>query len=284
MPVSKIKNLILLILLLSVVCLLVQIVPARLEQVRAEEALHQQLEELFASYDIRLNGAALPRSVSLYAIELGAQREDAAVAAQALLGADAVLMPDSTHYASTYSAAAGRCAFRADGTFTATLSGAQSTQEPADAAKKLLRKMGFAAQDVSEPQRVSAGVYEVAAGQNILGVPVLSEGLRLTYTNGSLSGIEGTFFTGASQVARTSENACISCADALVALLSGREALGWVGSEITSVRQCYRHTESASASVRLTPVWVIETDTGSFCVNGLTREISTLEGAHGEAN
>ena len=277
MPVSKIKNLILLILLLSVIGLLVQIIPAQLEQTRAEEALHTQLEQLFASYELRLDGAALPRSVSLYAIELSAQRTDAESAAQALLGADAVLQPDSTHYESTYSSAAGSCTFRSDGGFSAVLSGEKSVSEIRRAAGKLLRRMGFEAQSVSEPSRVSAGVYTVTAEQSLLGVPLLSDGLTLTYTNGCLTGIEGTFFTGASQLARTSEDAGVSCADALVALLSGREALGWVGSEITAVRQCYRPAESASASVRMTPVWMIETDTGAFCVNGLTREIGAWD-------
>ena len=59
MPVSKIKNLILLILALSVVCLLFLAVPMRTAQIQAEDALHAQLEELFASYDIQLDRGIL---------------------------------------------------------------------------------------------------------------------------------------------------------------------------------------------------------------------------------
>ena len=88
MPVSKIKNLILLILALSVVCLLFLAVPMRTAQIQAEEALHAQLEELFASYDIQLDRGILPRSVDLYTVELSGQQADNAAAAAALLGAD----------------------------------------------------------------------------------------------------------------------------------------------------------------------------------------------------
>ena len=117
MPVSKIKNLILLILALSVVCLLFLAVPMRTAQIQAEDALHAQLEELFASYDIQLDRAILPRSVDLYTVELSGQQADNAAAAAALLGADAALQPDSSHYAATYLSPAGSCTFRAGGGF-----------------------------------------------------------------------------------------------------------------------------------------------------------------------
>lgn len=274
MPVSKIKNLILLILALATACLLLLVIPLRLSDIRAEEALHAQIEELFSSYDIALDRSILPRSASLYGIELGGQAEDSAVAAAALLGAEAAPDEDSTHYASTYTSPQGSCTLRADGGFTAALTGGQSSTDLTAAAQTLLKRMGFETEALSAPERLSAGVYTLHASQRILGVPVLSDGLSLTYTNGALTRCEGTFFTGVSALSRTSEDACISCADALTALLSRREALGWVGGSVVSVRQCYRPAGSASASLRLTPVWLIETDTGSFCVNGLTREVS----------
>lgn len=278
MPVSKIKNLILLILGMSVVCLLILVVPARLHQAQSEQELHAQLEALYASYDIELDRSILPSSIRLYAIELGAQSADSAAAAQALLGEGAVLQSDSTHFSSTYRSENGSCTFRSDGGFSASLEAGTPAADIAAASKKLLKSMGFETRGVSEPERQSAGVYSVRASQTILGVPVLSEGLCLHYTNSTLDGIEGYFYTGASQITRISEDACISCADALTAFLSRRDALGWVGSKILRVQQVYRHTESASASMRLSPAWIIVTDTGSFCVNGLSREVTVWEG------
>lgn len=278
MPISKIKNLILLILAISVICLLFLAVPMRAGQVRAEQALHAQLEELFDSYDIQLDRSILPRSVDLYTVELSGQQTDNAAAAAALLGAEAALEPDSTHYAATYHSPAGSCTFRAGGGFSAALTGVESMSDMAGAAGKLLKKMGFDAESISQPQRQSAGVYTLTAKQRILGVNLLSEGLTLTYTNGVLTKMEGTFLTGVSQAVRTSKNACVSCAGALTSLLSRRDALGWVGSRILSVQQCYRFSEAPSGAMRLTPVWLIETDTGSFCVGGMSREVTVWEG------
>ena len=203
MPVSKIKNLILLILALSVVCLLFLAVPMRTAQIQAEDALHAQLEELFASYDIQLDRAILPRSVDLYTVELSGQQADNAAAAAALLGADAALQPDSSHYAATYLSPAGSCTFRAGGGFSAALTGGESTSDMAGSAARLLKKMGFDAESVSAPERQSAGVYTLTARQRLFGVRVLSGGLTLTYTNGVLTKMEGTFLTGVSQAVRT---------------------------------------------------------------------------------
>lgn len=277
MPVSKIKNLILLILGMSVVCLLILVVPARLHQAQSEQELHAQLEALYASYDIELDRDILPGSIRLYAIELGGQSADSAAAAQALLGEGAVLQSDSTHFSSTYRSENGSCTFRSDGGFSASLEAGAPAADITAASEKLLKGMGFETRGVSEPERQSAGVYSVRASQTILGVPVLSEGLCLRYTNSTLDGIEGYFYTGASQITRISEDACISCADALTAFLSRRDALGWVGSKILRVQQVYRHTESASASMRLSPAWILVTDTGSFCINGLSREVTVWE-------
>ncbi len=49
-------------------------------------------------------------------------------------------------------------------------------------------------------------------------------------------------------------------------LLSSRDSLGWVGSEILSCEQGYVHSETASSAMRFVPVWRIETDAGTFHV------------------
>lgn len=273
MPVSRIKNLILFILSVSVLFLLMLVVPQRVERARAEQALHEQLQTLFASYGIELDGESLPDSVSLYSIELGTEETGAETAAKALLGDDAAVEDGATRFAPVYTSAAGTCSMVLDGSFHAELRGGEAAGDVYRDAQKVLVKMGFSCNTLSQPQRVSAGVYRVDAAQELLGVPVFSEGLHLTYKNGVLREIDGVFFTGEQKITRISEERCISCADALAALLASRDQLGWVGSSILRVTQGYRYTESASASVRLLPVWLIETDTETFQVNGLTREV-----------
>lgn len=275
MPVGKIKNLILLILALAVCFLLVLVIPSKTAQAREEAAVHERLQTLFAGYDVQLSGDELPASARLYTIELENSRTAESAAAAALLGAQSEPQDSSVRYSSVYTSPHGSCKMNASGSFSASLDGWFTASDPVTGTRTLLKAMGFDAASVSGPERVSAGVYTVTAAQQILGVPAFSEGLRFTYTNGALTDVSGIFFLSGS-VTRVSENACISCADALVALLAARNTLGWVGSRITDVRQGYEHTETASASVRLVPVWQIDTDTGAFRVNGITREITAI--------
>ena len=55
---------------------------------------------------------------------------------------------------------------------------------------------------------------------------------------------------------RDAMNTILSAADALVAFLSARYDLGWVGSSVTGLTQGYQRSETAAAAaVHLTPVW-----------------------------
>jgi hypothetical protein len=276
--VQKIKNLILLILALAVVFLTLLVVPTKTAQAREETALHDRLETLFSENGVQLDGSALPQSLRLYTISLDGIPQAAGSAVSVLLGSSAEVQDDTVRYSSVYTSARGACSVTANGAFSASLDGSLAYSDPVAGTKKLLRSMGFTAAAVSEAARKSAGVYAVTATQQILGVPVFSDGLTFTYTNGALESVEGVFFPG-STFTRVSDSASISCADALVELLASRDSLGWVGSRITLVRQGYEHFDTASAAVRLVPVWRIDTDTGSFVVNGMTREITAVQSA-----
>jgi len=276
LSVSKIKNLILLILALAAVFLLILVLPLKTAQAREEDALHDRLETLFARNNVQLAGDALPDSARLYTIEMTGTTQNAAQAASALLGAGVQTKDDTVRYTSVFTSSRGRCTVTANGGFDASLDGSFTSVNLIAGTEKLLRAMDFTADSVAQPVRQSAGVYTVTARQQVMGVPVFSDGLTFRYTNGALKTVSGIFFPGSS-FTRVSEDACISCADALVALLAARNSLGWVGSRITLVEQGYQHFDTASAAVRLVPVWRIDTDTGAFLVNGMTREITAIQ-------
>ena len=195
--------------------------------------------------------------------------------AQALLGSKAVSQETAARGLASYTSELGSMQLSRAGELTARLTGATQAHDLARATKRYLRSMDFAVASVSEPLRESAGVYSVTAVQSLCGVPVFESALTFTYRNSALSRVDGTFYpTG--ETVRVSESACISCADALVCLLSSRDSLGWVGSEILSCEQGYVHSETASSAMRFVPVWRIETDAGTFHVSGITREVRQL--------
>ena len=272
MPVSKLKNLAILILLLANLALLAVLIPNRLARAREADRLRETLSELCAAEDVALSPNAVPNTVDLYALELGEEADLAA--ATALLGQEVVFQDASTRYLSRYTSAAGSCEISRSGAFSAKLQDQGEAGDLTGASRRLLRAMGFTVLELEGPQRIRAGVYTVTATQSVLDVPVFSGGLTLTFSNNCLTGVEGTFFTGAAQLKRISENSSITAADAVVAFLAQRYTLGWVGSAITSITQGYVRSETAAAAaVHLTPVWLLETDTGVFQVNGITREV-----------
>lgn len=277
MPVSKLKNLAILILLLANLALLGLLVPSRLARAQETERLRSSLSELCAAQEVTLDPETIPNTVELFALELGEDSDADLQAATALLGQEVMVQDDSTRYQSLYSSASGSCQISRSGAFSAKLQNQAESSDLAAAAGRLLKTMGFTAQEIGRPERVRAGVYTVTATQSVLDVPVFSGGLTLTFSNNCLTALDGTFFTGTAQLTRISEAGCISAADAVVAFLSARYELGWVGSAIRSITQGYVRSETAAAAaVHLAPVWVLETDTGAFQVNGISGEVSPI--------
>ena len=276
MPVSKLKNLVLLVLLLANLALLALLIPDRVNQQRGDAALRQSLCDLYAGQQVQLDPDTVPDTVTIYSLELAEDPAGSAAAAEALLG-QSMVQDDATRYQSIYRSDSGQCTISRSGSFRASLEGRPAVRDLAKDAKKTLRAMGFQYLSLSEPQRLRAGFYTLTATQTVLGVPVFSQGLTLTYANDRLVQLEGVFYTGAGTLTRISDQPCISAADALVAFLSARVDLGWVGSAVTGMTQGYVRSETAAAAaVHLTPVWRLETDTGSFDVNGITGEVTAV--------
>ena len=273
MSASRMKNLILLVLALCALGLLCIVVPNRLSQTHEQRQMLQALKTLYESYDLSIDLDELPRSPVLYSVELnedGAQTT-AQTAAQALLGAKAALAGESG-FESTYESELGTLRVTRTGGFSAALTGGSQVRSPEKAAEKLLHAMDFQYQTLTREQ-AEDGV-RICASQTLLGVPVFGSLLELTYQDDRLTSAEGTFYTGGSSITRVSEQEAISAADALAQLLARRDALGWVGSAVTALTLGYLPSEQAGTGIRFVPVWLVETDAGSFSINGITREIT----------
>ena len=161
MSASRIKNLILLILLLGVLGLLPAVVPTQAARTGAERNVHEKLEELYSSYGLTLDASSLPDSQTLYAIEL--ENPDASNAAQALLGSKYTAGETAARMLANCTSELGSMQLSRAGELTARLTGATQAHDLARATKRYLRSMDFAVASVSEPLRESAGVYSVTA-------------------------------------------------------------------------------------------------------------------------
>lgn len=275
MPVSKLKNLALLVLLLANLALLAVVVPNELANRREAENQRLSLQTLYAREQVTLDPEAVPETETLYTLQLEENPQADLLAATALLGEQVLVQDDSTRYLSTYRSQSGSCSIGRTGSFQAVLTNRPPDRSLSAAAEQVLKDMGFQWHRLSEPRQLRDGVCTVDASQSVLGVPVFSRGLTLTWSNDTLEALEGDFFTGTGSMARVGDQVCISAADALVAFLSARFELGWMGSAVVGMEQGYLRSETAAAAtVHLTPVWRLDTDTGSFYVNGITGEVT----------
>lgn len=275
MPASKLKNLIILILLLCNVFLLILVVPGRLQAQKQRNALREELVTLYAGYGLSLPDGALPEGQDLYLLEAQYDSEVALTAARALLGEQVLSESDSGSYQTTYTAASGTCTIRRD-SLTASLTGGSAVSgNLRTATEKLLAQMGFSVDSMTTPV-LDGTVNSVTARQRIAGAAVFSCELTFRYENGVLQRVSGGYCPAAKTLTAIGTDTSISCADALVAFLNSMEETGWVGSAITSIEQGYLLAESAGAStVQLIPVWRLDTDTGEFFIHGITREVSS---------
>lgn len=278
MPVSKLKNLALLILLLANVALLSLVVPSKLEEQRQAQALLLELQTLCRQQQVELAENAIADPVTLYTLELAEDSQADLQAAAALLGEQILVQDDSTRYLSTYRSSLGSCTISRSGSFQAQLTGQPRCDDLQAHAEETLEAMGFQICRHGAPMPQLDGSVTVSAMQSVLGVPVYTQGLTLTYREQQLTAVDGIFFTGAGTLTRVDTQACMSAADALVRFLSARYDLGWVGSTVTAMEQGYRRVDTASAAVvHLTPVWHLKTDTGSFYIDGISGAVTAAE-------
>lgn len=272
---AKLKNFVILVLLLAVAFLLILVIPQQQAIHSQAETTGQLLQTLCENAGIRMDAAILPEDQTLYELELTSSSSAELAIATLLLGDGVTASEGATRFSSIYTSQNGSCSFsNGDGSFSVTLyTATEAGSRLTDFTEELLSSLGFDPTDVALIY-ASGQTRLVTATQQYLGVPVFSSGLTLTFTGSGLTGISGVFYISDDQPVRISDTACITCADAIVAFLSARETLGWVGEEITAVTQGYIRSGVAT---NLTPVWRITTDTGVIEVNGITRAVSLVE-------
>lgn len=278
MPISKVKNIVILILVLVNILLLCLVIPLSREHQAQEAETYTQLEALLERYGVQLHVENLPNARPLYTLEFTPADNGAQSAMQALLGEMVLMENDSTRYVQIYRSDQGTCQLSRGGGIEARLENRQTASDLPKAAEAEMEAMGLETAFVTTPVRSSAGIYTVTAVQQLLDVPVFTAALNCTFQNGVLSRMEGTLYFDTTGLVRTDDDTCCSAADALVAFLGSRNALGWVGASVTDVVQGYCRAETASAAVvRLVPGWRVSTDTGEFWVNGISRQVSVLQ-------
>lgn len=126
------------------------------------------------------------------------------------------MQPDGgDRFESEYTSELGTLTLTRTGGFSAALTGGAHVRNYEKSATKLLHSMGFSSSSSAAGRRRLES--RSRRSRRCSACPVFGSGLTLSYADGQLQRVEGTFYTGSEAITRVSEQESISGADALAA-------------------------------------------------------------------
>lgn len=270
----KLKNLIILILLVVNGFLLVLVAARGREAGQYERSALEQTVRVLEQGGIQVDVAAAAPADGLTPLGVERDLERELQMAQALLGSQSVQADNRGGGLYLYQNDGGELSVRAGGELSgAVADGGQPAQGgPERHAAGLLKKMGIDGEQTTVTEE--DGRTRVRFRQLWSGVPVFSCQVEFVYEAGLFRSVQGTLLTAQTGAAEGAD--CLTLPTALMRFSEEIAGTGDVCTAIRSMEPGYRGTaQSLSGGVRLSPVWLVTTDTASYyldCVTGsLTR-------------
>ena len=264
METYRLKNIAILILLLLNGCLLLLLGYQNLQAMRAETDTAGQLEALYAANQLKLgSGVDLDQPV-LSPLSLSRQGEAEQAIASFLLGGAAEPASQGGGIYS-YEGDHGAIHFRAGGSFDGS-SLTLAVDDITAFCQQFCQQFGYADLQVQIQNRTGS----VTAVQQLSGVPISGCGLTLRFERGMLTSVSGAHVNLEDAVAAPAER--MTCVTALVRFLDYRTTAGIVCGAVEEIRCVYEL--HSGPSLRLLPMWRIDTDTYTYFVDCATGEVT----------
>ena len=272
----RMKNIIILILLLLNGFLLVLVGTRRNEAAQYDRAALEQTVEVLAGRGIEVDLGSLSDPGSLLPLSLERDLAAEQRLARALL--DEVVEADNRGGGLyLYRGALGEMSIRAGGELSAALADSPvwASDDPEGHAAALLKKMGVSVRPLGA--ETLEGRTTVRFRQLWNKVPVFSCEVEFVYENGRLRTVQGTLLTAGQGEEAAGE--VLSLPTALLRFLDGVTATGDVCSAIRSMEAGYRvSSQPLSGGVRLTSVWLVSSNTADYYLDGATGALTRLGG------
>ena len=243
METSRLKNIIILILALTNLCLLGLLTMRFTTGYAARDEARQQMVQLFAAEGVSLDGDLIPST-----------------------DPPAGSASDGGGGVSTYQNRNGSAVFRSDGTFDVVM---EHSSETADALCRAFCR-AFHYEGLTFTLEGTDG--SAAAVQSFDGAPVVNCSVTFSISEGSVVSVSGTHLPQEGQ-ASGSGNA-LSALAALNEVLSTIRS-GAVVTAVTDLYLCYELQSTTATPMALVPAWCVVTDTAYYYVNCFTGEVST---------
>lgn len=265
---SKLKNIIILILLAANLFLLAMAGVQERDSVQYQEQAVADALTVLERNGIKVAPEILPGQMSLGSMTVQRDRQLEEALAQALLGDCTRTDLGGGRY--SYESPTGSAEFRSNGNFSIVFSNGipvgAGTEGEAVHALSFAEKIGLSG--VVAEQVREAGGTDVVLYQTWKEIPVYSCRINLEYRGGKLCSVSGQRLLGEPQPAGGQEE-LLTLPTVLMRSLNGINDLGDICSEITQLTPGYQMSNPAEGT-RMEPVWYIVTDTGVYQLNAIT--------------
>lgn len=259
---TRLKNIIILILLLMNAFLLGTLFYHRHSEASARSRMAQELSSLFAAEGIALSADTVPAdSAPAGRTPIRSTEEDLRLAVW-LLG-DGLTTRDEGGGIYTCRGSAGEALFRSSGSFEVRL--LSGIDNAADTVSRFCREFGYRQPDAVPDDGTATAV------QYVENCPVVDAAVTFRVADGRLVGLSGIHLPSESAV---SDGETLSAATALTLLLQSRRTSGAVVSVVTDVFPCWRLQTTSASPMTLSPAWGIATDAGMYYVNCITGAVT----------
>lgn len=270
MPWTKLKNIILVILIITNAALLVLVAGPVIQGSRVASRAREDAILLLQSRGVQVEERVVPETIALppRTVERDLSVEERAAAA--LLDGPVTAEARGGEVYRYYNEN-GFLQFHSDGSLSAQLEPGRFSlgENRAAGCTSLMEKLGVRGTVVEE-----AG-EELVFRQEWEGWPLFTQQVTLVCRDGCLSAIS----SGRQLVGRPKEDfsrTTLSVATALIDFLNGVNALGDVCSRIDAIEPGYVATSALSGPTALTPVWRVTTDTGAYQLDAVTGAVSRV--------
>lgn len=264
---SRLKNVIILILVLVNLFLLASLLMRKSAERSSRQLATQQLVTLFAADNIQLNPSLVSYQAPPFSKNLVRTYEYERAAASFFLGS-ALQHTDQGGNIDSYIGSNGIAVFRSTGSFdiAGTLS---NTDQVQDLCSRFCKEFSY-----TEPifQLDETGTGTAVATCQFDGVSVFNGSVVFTIQNNQLTMVTGTLLPETySEVPPKAE--LLSASAALTAFQRFRQENGSVVSAISDLYLSYELQSTPTSAMTLVPSWCIMTDTVQYYVNCLTGSI-----------
>lgn len=272
MEVSKLKNIVIIVLVLLNLFLLALSGGRRAQDARSREQARTSALEVIRASGVTMDEAVVPMEMNRLPMVARRDLKEEELQAGKLLGGE-VTVEIRGGEVYRYVGADGWLQVHSTGQYSAQLTRGTplaEQEQPEDHAAALLARMGMESSAVSS--NVTDGQGEVILNQTLDGIPLLDCKISVRYEDGCAVQISGNRrLLGHPERA---EGVPVGVATGLMRIYNGLNDMGDVYSTIRSIAPAYLLNAEGGGSVRLIPVWQIETDTGTYRLDTLTGGLS----------